>query len=287
MFRPLVLSLGGLAIGLGVAACDLDMKDLGDESESAGDDDGNGDTGGPGGQCEPGDQMMADDGCNTCSCTDDGQWACTALGCDPTQGATDGADSGGDGFPPGMCEPGDTMPADDGCNTCTCDDSGLWACTAIGCEPTGGGECTPGDTMPADDGCNTCTCGDDSLWACTEIACAPQVNICEAQEPDYATIVDASIVGDDLLVSLSYGGGCEDQTFQPCWDGLFAESLPVQTWVALSHSGAPDPCDAIVNEDLSFSLLPMRQAYEDGYQTTTGTITLHLDGWGGALTYSW
>jgi hypothetical protein len=119
------------------------------------------------------------------------------------------------------------------------------------------------------------------------MACPAQVNICEAADPDYATIVAASISGDDLLVSLSYGGGCEEQSFHPCWDGSFAESNPVQTWLALSHSGAFDPCDSIVNEDLSFSLLPMRQAYEDGYQTTSGTIIVHLDGWGGSLTYSW
>ena len=290
MLRPYLLSLGGLAIGVSVGACDLGMKDLGDETETAGDEgaDDAATTGTPSGPCEPGDSMPAGDGCNTCSCTDDGQWACTEIGCDPTQGATDGQDSGGtNGFPPGMCEPGDQIPADDGCNTCTCDDSGLWACTEIDCGSTGGGECTPGDTMPAGDGCNTCTCDDTGLWGCSEIACPPQVNVCEAQEPDYATITAASIVGDDLLVSVSYGGGCQEHTFQPCWDGLFAESRPVQTWVALGHSGPPDPCDAIISEDLSFSMLPMRQAYEDGYQTMTGTITVHLDGWASALTYSW
>jgi hypothetical protein len=276
-------------MGISLAACDLDMKDLGDETETAGDDGGGTGTVIPGGTCEPGTRMPADDGCNTCDCTEEGQWACTEIGCDQTQGTggADGDDDGADGGPPpGMCQPGDTW--EDDCNTCSCENDGqTWSCTALDCGSTGGGACVPGEEMPAEDGCNTCTCTDDGGWACTDMACPAQVNICEAADPDYATIVAASISGDDLLVSLSYSGGCEEQSFHPCWDGSFAESNPVQTWLALSHSGAFDPCDSIVNEDLSFSLLPMRQAYEDGYQTTSGTIIVHLDGWGGSLTYSW
>ncbi|WAS97010.1 DUF4215 domain-containing protein [Nannocystis punicea] len=59
------------------------------------------------------------------------------------------------------CEEGETKPADDGCNTCTCHDGG-WACTEIGCE----GLCEEGETKLGEDGCNTCTCHDNS-WACT------------------------------------------------------------------------------------------------------------------------
>ena len=33
------------------------------------------------------------------------------------------------------------------------------------------GSCTPGDTQPADDGCNTCVCTDDEIWVCTLIGC--------------------------------------------------------------------------------------------------------------------
>lgn len=280
--QNLLLSIGGLALGASLGACDLDMKDLGDETETAGDDGAT-----PGGQCEPGDQMMADDGCNTCSCGDDGVWACTELGCDPTQGpGDDGGDAGDDG---GQCQPGDEMPSSDGCNTCSCDETGNWACTDIACGETEGGECTPGDMMPADDGCNTCTCGDDGIWACTLLGCDPEpmVDVCEPLDPGFAAVMGASITGDNLLVSVAYAGGCEPQFFGACWDGAFAESDPVQVWVALSHTGLPDPCDGIVQEDLSYSLTDMRAAYEAGYQTATGTITIHLDGWAESLTYAW
>jgi len=32
-------------------------------------------------------------------------------------------------------------------------------------------ECTPGDTQPAEDGCNTCVCTEDEIWVCTLIGC--------------------------------------------------------------------------------------------------------------------
>lgn len=72
------------------------------------------------------------------------------------------------------CTPGDTQPADDGCNNCFCTDDGVWACTLKGCgdgEEESTDNCTQGDTMPADDGCNNCVCMEDGNWACTEMGC--------------------------------------------------------------------------------------------------------------------
>src|SRR5688572_30277594 len=55
-------------------------------------------------------------------------------------------------------DPGETVPAGDGCNTCNCHD-GYWQCTLIGCTATPGEGCSQeGDKAPADDHCNTCTC---------------------------------------------------------------------------------------------------------------------------------
>src|SRR5688572_13443522 len=62
----------------------------------------------------------APDGCNTCTCGDDGQWSCTEMAC-------------------GACQEGDTAPSPDGCNTCGCH-GGQWACTAMACV-----DCLPGE----------------------------------------------------------------------------------------------------------------------------------------------
>lgn len=262
--------------GLSAVACDLEPKDLGDETDGAsdaGDDDAGGtDSATSGGECTPGEQQPAPDGCNTCECTGDGSWACTDIGC---------GDSGGE------CVPGDEMPAGDGCNTCVCDDAGIWECTALGCNP---GVCTPGEQMPDEDGCNTCTCDETGQWACTELACPPMnsFELCDGTEPaDPLDVVAAAVVGDSLEVTVAYSGGCTEHVFRYCWDGSFLESNPVQVPTSISHDGMLDPCDAYPSEMVSFDLLPLKADYEAAYGAGPATIEINLAGWPGSLPYSW
>lgn len=107
----------------------------------------------------------ADDGCNTCTCTEDG-WTCTLIYC-------------GD---PAVCEPGDSKVADDGCNSCGCSEDGTWVCTEIGC--VGDEACTPGSEKPADDGCNMCSCESDGTWACTDLDCSPECDPGEQKDAE-------------------------------------------------------------------------------------------------------
>jgi len=129
--------------------------------------------------------------CNTCSCSG-GEMACTLLDCDPVC--------------EGGYEVGESWDAEDGCNSCVCEEGGIIACTALGCvQACEDGhlagetwapdscntcwctdsleiectlaECTcedghlPGESWDADDGCNTCTCTEDLEIACTKMAC--------------------------------------------------------------------------------------------------------------------
>ncbi len=69
------------------------------------------------------------------------------------------------------CQDGETKPADDGCNTCGCND-GEWECTEKACEgqTTVPAMCQDGESKPSEDDCNTCTCiGGD--WGCTLANC--------------------------------------------------------------------------------------------------------------------
>ncbi len=82
------------------------------------------------------------------------------------------------------CTPGDTKPADDGCNNCVCTEDEIWACTMIYCPDEGEGNeteveeipCNPGDTMPAEDGCNNCVCTANEEWACTLMYCPDDID---------------------------------------------------------------------------------------------------------------
>jgi hypothetical protein len=57
-----------------------------------------------------------------------------------------------------------------------CSAPGSWEHFYSQAECEGGGACSPGDTRRADDGCNTCSCDDEGEWACTEMACEGPVS---------------------------------------------------------------------------------------------------------------
>ena len=117
---------------------------------------------------QAGTSWPAPDGCNTCSCDGQGRVACTQIGCAPRQPGQPPPPPPPAACPPGYvyngqyCAPqtqsqtppgspppsgvtcvyggvshraGETWPAADGCNTCSCDQTGLAACTQMGCGP--------------------------------------------------------------------------------------------------------------------------------------------------------
>ena len=76
---------------------------------------------------------------------------------------------------------GESFPATDGCNSCSCQ-GGEVICTLMEClgeEPeVEEGQCKydgmvyeAGDTFMAADGCNSCTCGENGMISCTQMYC--------------------------------------------------------------------------------------------------------------------
>jgi hypothetical protein len=107
------------------------------------------------------------------------------------------------------------------------------------------------------------------------------VEICDGTEPtDVQFVTDAVIDGDTLRVTVEHSGGCGSHQYGSCWDGSFAESDPVQAWLQLSHLNIDDQCEAIVVQPLVIDLVPMRDAWIDGYLEQHGTIILHIADWG-------
>jgi hypothetical protein len=277
-------------VGVLLLACDVGENKLGEESETAGADgsgeggggetDSGGETDGAestngaeetgmgGGMCEPGDQRPAGDGCNTCTCQDDGaNWACTEIACP-------------------ACEAGDVTENFEGCE-CECVD-GSFVCPEA-CE------CTPGDQMPDADGCNTCTCLEDGSWACTDMACpvdddpfdGPEVAECGGAVPlDPVVINGVTLEGDSLVVDVAYSGGCEMHLLGGCWDHLWAESLPVQTGLTIAHDNADDPCDAFPTDQVTLDLTPIREGYQAAYGPGPATVHVNLAGWSETIVYS-
>jgi hypothetical protein len=101
-------------------------------------------------ECQPGQTKLGDGGCYRCDCDATFRWSCPDIECM-------------------ACTPGETSVND--CISCTCNDEGTWSCSGILDGVCGEPMCTPGTTMPAGDGCNTCTCMADSTLSCTMKQC--------------------------------------------------------------------------------------------------------------------
>lgn len=111
-----------------------------------------------------GQTFPSSDGCNSCSCTADGQVACTLRAC-ALQCTYNGT----------LYNPGEAFPSTDGCNSCACGNDGKVVCTTRACSggcTYNGAHYSTGDSFPASDGCNTCTCAANGSVGCTKIACA-------------------------------------------------------------------------------------------------------------------
>ena len=98
----------------------------------------------------------------------------------------------------------------------------------------------------------------------------------DAWGTDAYTINAATLQGDTLSIDVSYSGGCETHAFTLVAEERFLESFPVQLRVSLAHNANGDTCEESITESYHFDLTPLKEAYQTGYQTETGTIILRL-----------
>jgi hypothetical protein len=259
----------------------------------------------------------ASDGCNSCSCGDDGSVACTEIGCPPqdfcggltgkpcadpdkqfcnypTQAQCGAADQ------TGVCTDIPEVCADIYAPVCGCDDKTYGnACEAAAasvsivsegeCKPAGSGKgCTLGDaefavgaSVICADGCNQCTCEGDDLWQSTLRACdTPKVEACDGPSNSSPGVQVKPIyrADDALALAVEYGGGCFEHTFKLCYSEAFAESSPVQTRLWLiDQSAQVDSCLALITRELVFDLSPIRERYVSQYPGGPNTVRLNVD----------
>jgi hypothetical protein len=83
-----------------------------------------------------GDSFPDSDGCNQCSCAENGSVQCTLVACAPIPDSGTYCSVGGQRYTVGE------QVSNDGCNTCSCLSSGDIACTHRACPPDGGPSCT-------------------------------------------------------------------------------------------------------------------------------------------------
>ncbi|MFX1536891.1 MAG: hypothetical protein ACFFDI_21955 [Promethearchaeota archaeon] len=103
---------------------------------------------------------------------------------------------------------------------------------------------------------------------------------------DPLSINSIELNNDILKVKVSFGGGCKEHNFALIASRGFMESDPVQVNVLLSHNANNDVCEALITQDLAFDLSPLKEAWQQVYQQTSGTITIHLEGSSEQLQYT-
>jgi hypothetical protein len=97
---------------------------------------------------------------------------------------------------------------------------------------------------------------------------------------DAIKILDAKISKNQLLLNVSYSGGCEKHSFKIIGDLLLSKSLPPIRSVKLIHYGNNDACKKLIIENLVIDISDLAYKKEDGSE-----IYLSLDGWGERITY--
>jgi len=154
-----------------------------------------------------GQSFPAGDGCNTCTCMENGSVGCTLMACAP-----------GCFYAGTYYQPGESFPATDGCNKCTCGVDGSVSCTEMACPPAcvyGGVSYAVGETFPALDGCNTCSCSAPKVVSCTTKPCAACNPASEwwrnyvATDPAKCALIDYVCPENTQSFSNSCGCGCQ------------------------------------------------------------------------------
>ncbi len=78
------------------------------------------------------------------------------------------------------------------------------------------------------------------------------------QETDSFTLLESSIEGDNLILLVRYGGGCEEHVWNLKTNGAYAKSMPPQITLNLEHNANRDMCRALLTDTLEFNLKPIR-----------------------------
>ncbi len=78
------------------------------------------------------------------------------------------------------------------------------------------------------------------------------------RETDAFNILETSIKGDILEVTVEYGGGCREHVFKMNSTGAWMKSMPPKMNLWLEHENNDDNCRALIREKLQFNLKPLR-----------------------------
>ena len=96
---------------------------------------------------------------------------------------------------------------------------------------------------------------------------------------DSINILNASVEGNNLIIEVSYSGGCETHEFKLIGSPMVAKSLPPIRSIVLVHLGKGDACRQLITEKLSFDIRDF------AYTVSESEIYLNLKGFEKRILY--
>ena len=93
---------------------------------------------------------------------------------------------------------------------------------------------------------------------------------------DPFTVAASRIVGDELRLTVQYGGGCAEHEFTLIGPLTLVEEDPTPVTLYLNHRANGDRCKAYITKEITFDLTPLRKRWMEVTGRSTGTMALSI-----------
>ncbi len=96
-------------------------------------------------------------------------------------------------------------------------------------------------------------------------------------DKDLANVKNVSLVGDELIFDIEYGGGCEEHELNLFAYKEIMKSNPAQVTVRLSHNSNGDMCEALISKNVSFDLSSLKKYLKQNFNIQDKVLLLLFD----------
>jgi heat shock protein HslJ len=93
---------------------------------------------------------------------------------------------------------------------------------------------------------------------------------------DPFTVAASRIVGDELRLTVQYGGGCADHEFALIGPLTLEGDDPTPVTLYLHHNANGDMCKAYITKEITFDLRPLRKRWMEVTGRSNGTMALSI-----------
>ncbi len=105
----------------------------------------------------------------------------------------------------------------------------------------------------------------------------------EPKDNDAFEIKSAEIIGNDLILNVTFSGGCQEHEFKAYSNNTYMKSMPPILGVFIAHNANNDNCREVVEKTLRFDLTSVKYPGKD----SDYTLMIRINNWKGDLEYKY